>query len=285
MALKVFRPLTPSLRFTELNGFEELTKGNAPVRKLTERLKKTGGRNNRGRLTSRHIGGGHKQRYRFIDFKRNKHAIPAKVESIEYDPNRTARIALLKYNDGEQRYILTSSRRSAWKSAPSWPAAPRPSRRSATRCRWRKSPSAPPSTTSSLCPAAAPRFAAPRAARRPSCRSTPATRRCACPPARSARSSPSATPRSARVGNIEHENISLGKAGRSRWLGRRPHVRGMVMNPVDHPMGGGQGKSKGGGGRQHPVSPWGQPAKGLKTRPKYKPSNKFIVERRKNKKH
>ena len=88
-----------------------------------------------------------------------------------------------------------------------------------------------------------------------------------------------------QIGNIEHENVSLGKAGRSRWMGRRPHVRGMVMNPVDHPMGGGQGKSKGGGGRQHPVSPWGQPAKGLKTRPKYKPSNKFIVERRKNKKH
>src|ERR1700761_3904137 len=105
MALKTFRPLTPALRFTQLNGFEELTQGNKPVRKLTERLKKTGGRNNRGRLTSRHIGGGHKQRYRFIDFKRNKH-VPATVESIEYDPMRTARIALLKYNDGELRYII-----------------------------------------------------------------------------------------------------------------------------------------------------------------------------------
>src|SRR3984885_3938308 len=106
MALKTFRPLTPSLRFTELNGFEELTKGNAPVRKLTERLRKTGGRNNRGRLTSRHIGGGHKQRYRFIDFKRNKIGISATGEAIEYDPIRTARIALLKYTDGEQRYII-----------------------------------------------------------------------------------------------------------------------------------------------------------------------------------
>src|SRR6201996_2461247 len=106
MALKVFRPLTPSLRFTELNGFEELTQGNKPVRKLTERIKKSGGRNNRGRVTSRHIGGGHKQRYRFIDFKRNKLGVKAKVESIEYDPSRTARIALLKYTDGEQRYII-----------------------------------------------------------------------------------------------------------------------------------------------------------------------------------
>ena len=105
MALKVFRPLTPSLRFTQLNGYEEITKGNAPVRKLTEAVRKTGGRNNRGRMTSRHIGGGHKQRYRIIDFKRNKH-VPAKVESIEYDPIRTARIALLKYNDGELRYII-----------------------------------------------------------------------------------------------------------------------------------------------------------------------------------
>src|SRR5277367_5602155 len=106
MALKTFRPLTPSLRFTELNGFEELTKGNQPVKKLTERLKKTGGRNNRGRLTSRHIGGGHKQRYRFIDFKRNKIGVKAVVETIEYDPTRTANIALLKYTDGEQRYII-----------------------------------------------------------------------------------------------------------------------------------------------------------------------------------
>src|SRR5476649_1614499 len=106
MALKTFRPLTPSLRFTELNGFEELTQGNKPVRKLTERLKKSGGRNNRGRLTSRHIGGGHKQRYRFIDFKRNKIGIAATVETIEYDPSRTAHIALLKYTDGEQRYII-----------------------------------------------------------------------------------------------------------------------------------------------------------------------------------
>src|ERR1700761_5388003 len=106
MALKTFRPLTPSLRFTQLNGFEEITKGNAPVRKLTERIKKSGGRNNRGRLTSRHIGGGHKQRYRFIDFKRNKVGVKAVVESIEYDPTRTARIALLKYTDGELRYII-----------------------------------------------------------------------------------------------------------------------------------------------------------------------------------
>jgi large subunit ribosomal protein L2 len=282
MALKTFRPLTPSLRFTELNGFEELTQGNKPVRKLTEAHRKSGGRNNRGRLTSRHIGGGHKQRYRFIDFKRNKLGIKAVVQTIEYDPSRTARIALLKYTDGELRYIL----------------APVSLTVGATLC---SGPEAEPIIGNAL-----PLDKIPLGAAIHNIEIIPGR---GAQIGRTAGSSatlmsvdagyaqvrlPSGEIRKifaqcyatiGQVGNIEHENVSLGKAGRSRWLGRRPHVRGMVMNPVDHPMGGGQGKSKGGGGRQHPVSPWGQAAKGLKTRPKYKPSNKFIVQRRQNKKH
>ena len=247
-----------------------------------KRIKKSGGRNNSGRITSRHIGGGHKQRYRFIDFKRNKLGIKAMVESIEYDPTRTARIALLKYTDGEQRYIIAPVGLDGRHDA---------QQRSRSRADHRQRASA-----------------RQHSARRghPQHRDHPRPRRADRPHRRQQRDLmsvdagyaqvrlPSGEIRKifakcyatiGQVGNIEHENVSLGKAGRSRWLGRRPHVRGMVMNPVDHPMGGGQGKSKGGGGRQHPVSPWGQPAKGLKTRPKYKPSNKFIVERRKNKKH
>jgi large subunit ribosomal protein L2 len=282
MALKTFRPLTPSLRFTQLNGFEEITKGNAPVRKLTERLKKTGGRNNRGRLTSRHIGGGHKQRYRLIDFKRNKHAIPAKVEAIEYDPIRTARIALLKYNDGELRYIIAPVGLTVGATLHSGPES-EPIIGNALPLE--KIPLGVAIHNIELIPGRGAQVCrtAGGAATVMSVDGGYAQVRLPSGEIRKIHGHCYAT--IGQVGNVEHENVSLGKAGRSRWLGRRPHVRGMVMNPVDHPMGGGQGKSKGGGGRQHPVSPWGQPAKGLKTRPKYKPSNKFIVERRKNKKH
>jgi large subunit ribosomal protein L2 len=281
MALKVFRPLTPSLRFTQLNGFEEITKGNAPVRKLTEAVKKTGGRNNRGRLTSRHIGGGHKQRYRFIDFKRNKH-VPAKVVAIEYDPIRTARIALLKYNDGELRYIIAPVGLTVGTTVQSGPEA-EPSVGNALPLE--KIPLGAAIHNIEIIPGRGAQIGrtAGSSATLMSIDAGYAQVRLPSGEIRKIFAQCYAT--LGQVGNIEHENVSLGKAGRSRWMGRRPHVRGMVMNPVDHPMGGGQGKSKGGGGRQHPVSPWGQPAKGLKTRPKYKPSNKFIVERRKNKKH
>ena len=282
MALKSFRPLTPSLRFTQTSGFEEITRGNEPVKHLTEARRKSGGRNNNGRITSRHIGGGHKQRYRIIDFKRNKLNVPAIVEAIEYDPNRTANIALLKYKDGEQRYIVAPVGLVVGATVSSGPDAD-------------------PSVGNAL-----PLDRIPLGAAIHNIEIIPGR---GAQIGRTAGSSavvmsvdagyaqvrlPSGEIRKifskcyatiGQVGNIEHENVSLGKAGRSRWLGRRPHVRGMVMNPVDHPMGGGQGKSKGGGGRQHPVSPWGQPSKGLKTRPKYKPSNKFIVQRRQNKKH
>ena len=204
------------------------------------------------------------------------------VESIEYDPNRTARIALLKYADGEQRYIIAPVGLTVGSTLNSGPEA------------------------EPIVGNALPLDRIPLGAAIHNIEIIPGR---GAQIGRTAGSSatimsvdagyaqvrlPSGEIRKifaqcyatiGQVGNIEHENVSLGKAGRSRWMGRRPHVRGMVMNPVDHPMGGGQGKSKGGGGRQHPVSPWGQPAKGLKTRPKYKPSNKFIVERRQNKKH
>ncbi|PAW78848.1 MAG: 50S ribosomal protein L2 [Verrucomicrobia bacterium Tous-C9LFEB] len=279
MALKKFRPLTPSQRFTELSSFDEVTTSK-PYAPLTERLYKSGGRNNHGRLTSRHIGGGHKQRYRIIDFKRNKHGVKAVVETIEYDPARTSYIALVKYTDNERRYIIAPLGLKVGATVESGPKA---------------EPEIGNSLPLELIPLSAPihniemmpgrggqlvRTAGGNATimsvdagyaqvRLPSGEIRKLYGKCY------------AT--IGQIGNIEHENVSLGKAGRSRWLGRRPTVRGMVMNPIDHPNGGGQGKSKGGGGRQHPVSPWGQLAKGLKTRPKYKPSNKFIVQRRKKK--
>jgi large subunit ribosomal protein L2 len=208
--------------------------------------------------------------------------MPAVVESIEYDPNRTANIALLKYKDGEQRYIVAPVGLLVGATVSSGPDSE-------------------PSVGNALPLDRIPLGAAihnieiipGRGAQIGRTAGSSATvmsvdgdyAQVRLPSGEIRRIFAKCYAVIGQVGNIEHENISLGKAGRSRWLGRRPHVRGMVMNPVDHPMGGGQGKSKGGGGRQHPVSPWGQPAKGFKTRPKYKPSNKFIVQRRQNKKH
>lgn len=282
MALKTFRPLTPSLRFTELNGFEELTQGNKPAKHLTENIKKSGGRNNRGRVTSRHIGGGHKQRYRFIDFKRNKLGIKAKVESVEYDPCRTARIALLKYTDGEQRYIISPVGLTVGTVLCSGPDA-EPIIGNALPLD--KIPLGVAIHNIEIIPGRGAQIGRTAGSSATIMSVDAGYAQVRLPSGEIRKIFAQCYATIGQVGNTEHENVSLGKAGRSRWMGRRPHVRGMVMNPVDHPMGGGQGKSKGGGGRQHPVSPWGQAAKGLKTRPKYKPSNKFIVERRKNKKH
>lgn len=280
MGLKTFRPLTPSLRYTATSDFAEITKSK-PEWSLTEPKKKTGGRNSYGRLTCRHIGGGHKQRYRIIDFKRNKHGVKAVVESIEYDPNRTARIALLKYADNEKRYII----------------APEGLKVGTTL---NSGTDAEPIIGNSLPLEKIPLGlqihnielqlgrggqivrSAGSAAILMSMDEGYAQIRLPSGEIRKVNSKCFAT--IGQVGNIDHEKIVLGKAGRKRWLGVRPTVRGMVMNPVDHPNGGGQGKSKGGGGRQHLVSPWGQLAKGLKTRQKQKPSDRFIVERRKKKK-
>ena len=280
MALRNFRPLTPTLRFKSIPAFDEITKSK-PTKRLLEPKKRSGGRNHFGRLTSRHIGGGHKQKYRKIDFKRRKRGVAAEVTAIEYDPNRSARIALIKYTDGELSYILAPDGLSVG-------------------ARVMAGEDAPPDLGNAL-----PMRAIPLGANIHNIELTPGR---GGQIARSAGQQATLNNREAgyalvkmpsgeirriheeayatigQVGNVDHMNVSSGKAGRTRWKGRRPHVRGMSMNPIDHPMGGGQGKSKGGGGRHHPVSPWGQLAKGFKTRRKYKPSNRFILERRKSKK-
>jgi large subunit ribosomal protein L2 len=280
MALKNFRPLTPALRFKSLPAFDEITK-DRPHKSLLRVKKRSGGRNAHGRLTSRHIGGGHKQKYRVVDFKRRKHGVAAEVVGIEYDPNRSARIALIKYTDGEVNYIIA-------------PDALRVGARVVS------GENAPPEIGNAL-----PLRAIPLGTNIHNIELTPGR---GGQVARSAGQQATLNNREAgyalvkmpsgeirrihencyatigQVGNVDHMNVASGKAGRTRWKGRRPHVRGMVTNPIDHPMGGGQGKSKGGGGRHHPVSPWGQLAKGFKTRSKHKPSDRFIMERRRSKK-
>jgi large subunit ribosomal protein L2 len=232
-------------------------------------------------MTSRHLGGGHKQKYRIIDFKRKKRDVTAEVVGIEYDPNRSARIALLQYADGEKAYILAPVGLTVGnKVSAGEKAAPEVGNALPL--------SAIPLGTAihnvELIPGRGGQIA------RSAGQQVILNNREAgyalvkMPSGEIRRIHESAYATIGQVGNVEHMNVSAGKAGRTRWLGRRPHVRGMVMNPVDHPMGGGQGKSKGGGGRHHPMSPWGQLAKGFKTRKKHKSSSTFIVERRKAKK-
>lgn len=279
MALKTFRPLTPSLRETALPDFAEITKSE-PEPTLIETLKKTGGRNSYGRLTARNRAGGHKRYYRLIDWKRSKHGIKAKVVGIEYDPNRTARIALLEYTDQTKAYILAPKDLQVGATVQSGPDAP-PEVGNALPLG--KIPLGLPLHNVELFPGRGAQLA--RSAGQmvivTSIDKDYAQVKLPSGEIRKIHVSCYAT--IGQVGNIQHENVKLGKAGRSRWLGRRPHVRGMVKNPIDHPMGGGQGKSKGGGGRQHPVSPWGQLAKGFKTRSKHKPSDSLIIARRKKK--
>jgi large subunit ribosomal protein L2 len=277
MGLKTFRPLTPSLRGTVLSDFSEITK-HKPEKKLTVARRRTGGRNNHGRMTSRGIGGGHKQRYRIIDFKRDKIGVVAIVEGIEYDPNRSARIALLKYADGEKRYIIAPLGLQVGAKLMSGPDAEL-SLGNALPLK-KIIPGMPIHNIElhrghggQICRSAG--MAAQVTAsegdyvtvKMPSGELRLINRECYCT--------------IGQIGNTDHINIMLGKAGRNRWLGRRGISRGMARNPVDHPMGGGQGKSKGGGGWHHPVSPWGKLAKGGKSRRKKKYSNSLILERRK----
>jgi large subunit ribosomal protein L2 len=279
MAIKTFRPLTPVQRFKQLPAFEEITK-KKPEKSLVETKKRTGGRNNNGRITSRHIGGGHKKKYRVIDFKRRKRDIAAEVVAIEYDPNRSARIALLSYADGEKAYILAPAGLQVGAKVMAGETAP-PELGNALPLR-----SIPLGTNIhnvELTPGRGGQIAR-SAGQQVILNNREAGYALVKMPSGEIRKiNENAYATIGQVGNVDHMNVSSGKAGRTRWLGRRPHVRGMVMNPVDHPMGGGQGKSKGGGGRHHPVSPWGQLAKGFKTRRKHKPSNAFIVQRRKAK--
>jgi large subunit ribosomal protein L2 len=274
MSIKKLKPVTPGTRFRTNFTFEEITKSE-PEKSLIVSLKKSGGRNNLGRVTSRHRGGGHKRKYRIIDFKRNKIGISAKVASIEYDPNRSCRIALLIYIDGEKRYIiapdglkvgdiLTSGPGSEIKIGNALPLKEMPLGSFVHNVELKpgKGGQIGRSAGTSLQLMAR--------------EGDYATLKLPSGEVRLVRVNCMATYGS--VGNAVHENISLGKAGRSRWLGRRPHTRGVAMNPVDHPMGGGEGKTSGGG---HPVSPWGQKSKGLKTRKRKKLSNKLIIKRRK----
>jgi len=280
MALKTFRPLTPVQRTKQTPAYTEITK-DTPEKSLVEVLKRTGGRNNRGRLTSRHIGGGHKQKYRVIDFKRRKRDIVATVLSIEYDPNRTARIALIEYTDGVKNYILAPAGLNVGAKVIA-------------------GDNVAPEIGNALPLRAIPLGTAIHNVEITAGRGGQIARSAGqlvvlnnreagyalvkMPSGEIRRIQEACYATIGQVGNVDHMNVKSGKAGRTRWLGRRPHVRGMVMNPIDHPMGGGQGKSKGGGGRHHPVSPWGQLAKGFKTRQKHKTSDVFIVERRKSKK-
>lgn len=279
MPLKTFRPLTPAARYKALPDFAEITK-DKPEKKLTESLKKSGGRNNNGRITTRHRGGGHKRKFRIIDFKRTKRDVAAEVLSVEYDPNRSARIALLQYADGEKAYILAPAGLSVGaKVSAGEKVDPAVGNAMPLRC----IPLGTQIHNVELTPGRGAQMI-----RSAGSLATLANReagyaliKLASGEIRKIHEECYAT--IGQVGNTDHMNVSSGKAGRTRWLGRRPHVRGMVMNPIDHPMGGGNGKSKGGGGRHHPVSPWGQLAKGFKTRRKHKSSSTFIVQRRKSK--
>ncbi len=275
MAIKKLKPVTPGQRFRTVSDFSELTT-DRPEKSLLEPLTKSGGRNNKGRITSRRRGGGHKRRYRVVDFKRNKIGVPARVATIEYDPNRSARIALLFYADGEKRYILWPN---GLKVNDTVLAGEDASFSVGNAMPLHRIPLGTVVHNVELqigrggqIVRSAGSFAQVLAKegdyvtlRLPSGEVRMVHKNC--------------TATIGEVGNAEHENIVLGKAGKTRWLGRRPKVRGVAMNPVDHPHGGGEGKTSGG---RHPVSPTGVPAKGFKTRSK-KPSDRFIVRRRRKK--
>jgi large subunit ribosomal protein L2 len=273
MAVKNFKPTTPGRRFMTVSTFEEITKGK-PEKSLLAPLKKFGGRNNAGRVTVRHRGGGHKRRYRIIDFKRDKFGIPAKVATIEYDPNRTARIALLHYVDGEKRYIIApdglkvgdmvvSGPDADIKVGNALPLANIPVGTMIHNIELRKNGGG------QLVRSAG------TAAQLMAKEGNYAHVRLPSGEVRLIHLDCLAT--IGQTGNLEHENITVGKAGRIRWLRRRPSVRGVAMNPVDHPHGGGEGRSPIG---RAPVTPWGKPALGRPTRKK-KPSDRLIVRRRK----
>lgn len=272
MAIRKVKPTSPGRRFQVFSTFEEITR-TSPERSLLKVLKKTGGRNAHGRITSRHRGGGHKRHYRIIDFKRDKTGIPAKVATIEYDPNRSARIALLHYSDGEKRYILApvdlhvgdvieAGEKADIKPGNSLPLGNIPLGTHLHNIELRTGRGGKIVRSAGAFAqlmAKEDRYAQ---VKLPSGEVRMVLLTC--------------TATIGQIGNTDHENRSRGKAGRSRWLGRRPKVRGVAMNPVDHPMGGGEGRSSGG---RHPCSPWGQPSKGFKTRNKRK-SNRLIVKKR-----
>jgi large subunit ribosomal protein L2 len=276
MPVKTFRPLTPSRRYITISSFEEITKSR-PEKKLLKRRIKTGGRNSYGRVTARAIGGGHKQKIRIVDFKREKHGIDAKVAAIEYDPIRSARLALLEYKDGTRRYIIAPNGLQVGSTLRSGPDAP-PEVGNALPLK-----SIPVGSfvhNLELIPGRGGQMvrAAGGAATLMSRDQGYAQVKLPSGEIRLINENCLAT--IGQVGNTDHENVVLGKAGRSRHRGIRPVTRGVARNPVDHPNGGGAGKSKGGGGRQHLTSPWGLLAKGYRTRKRRKHSDRFILVRR-----
>ncbi len=275
MAIRKLKPTTPSRRYMSISSFEDITK-TKPERKLTVALRKTGGRNNLGRITSRRRGGGHRRRYRLIDFKRNKFDMNAEVLSIEYDPNRSSRIALLQYEDNEKKYIIAPDGLKVGNKIISSRENVIPFKTG--NCTILKNiPDGVSVHNIELKPGKGAQMArsAGTYARIMAKENNLVTLKLPSGEIRMVMDSCMAT--IGTVGNKHHENIRIGKAGKSRWLGKRPKVRGVAMNPVDHPHGGGEGRTSGG---RHPVSPWGTPAKGYRTRKKNKSSNKFIVKRR-----
>ncbi len=276
MPVKTYRPLTPSRRYITMSSFEEITK-DRPEKSLVSIRKKTGGRNMYGRLTARGIGGGAKQKIRLIDFKRNKLGVEATVEAIEYDPIRSARIALLKYTDGEKRYIIAPMGLQVGSKLVSGPsAAPE-----IGNCLPLKTiPVGMSIHNIELTPGRGGQMVRTAGGMATLMSRDEGYAQVRLPSGEIRRINENCYATIGQVGNIEHENVILGKAGRSRHLGIRPITRGMARNPVDHPNGGGQGKSKGGGGWQQLTSPWGLLAKGYKTRHKHKHSNRFIVVKR-----
>jgi len=272
MAIKQFKPYTPGRRFMTVQKNDDITKKD-PERSLLAPLHKKGGRNNRGRITMRHRGGGARRLYRVIDFKRNKLSVPGKVAAIEYDPNRNARIALIHYLDGEKRYILAPK---DIKVGDTIVAGPESDIRPGNALKLKDIPVGTMVHNLELEPGRGGKLvrAAGTSAQLMAKEGKYAYVRMPSGELRLILQECMATV--GQIGNEDYENVSLGKAGKTRWLGRRPMVRGMVMNPVDHPMGGGEGRSK---SHKHPVSPWGTPAKGYRTR-KNKPSDRLIVRRR-----
>ncbi|MDH7600832.1 MAG: 50S ribosomal protein L2 [Armatimonadota bacterium] len=273
MAIKTYKPITPTLRYQTVSTFEEITK-TEPEKSLLRPLKKKGGRNNQGRVTARHQGGGHKRMYRVIDFKRDKIGVPGKCVAIEYDPNRSARIALIQYADGEKRYILWPLGLSVGDTVISSPDA---DIRPGNCLPLANIPLGTIVHNIELQPGKGGQIvrSAGAGAQIMAKEGKYVQLRLPSGEIRNVLAECKATV--GQVGNVEHENISLGKAGRSRWLGRRPVVRGVAMTPRDHPHGGGEGKSP--VGRKTPMSKWGKPAHGTKTRKK-KQSDKLIVRRR-----
>ena len=273
MAIRRYKPTSPGRRFMSVSSFEEVTKSK-PERSLIEKLTKKGGRNNNGRITTRHQGGGHKRRYRVVDFKRLKDGVPAKVAAIEYDPNRSARIALLHYADGAKSYILAPARLAVGAMVESGPGA---DIKPGNALPLANIPTGTMVHAVELKPGQGAKMARSAGASVQLVAKDDPYAVLRLPSGELRRVTLTCRATVGQVGNVDHENITGGKAGRSRWKGKRPAVRGSAMNPVDHPHGGGEGKSKGG---RHPVTPWGVPTLGKRTRSKHKESNKLIVRGR-----